>query len=507
MKSGLCTLVLLTVLSLSAWAYPADTLDAGTEKMLRSRLAEYLDALKTEPAAVQNMEVDFIINSCTDSVIRQKTALIIFDYFLNSRIMGAESVAVHLCDNWFIPGKIQMRSPDELLAARIFAEFNRSSLIGMPAPELALEDTTGSATVLFPAHPERGHGRTDGRFSILYFYDTDCAKCKMESIMLRNILDNDDFPADFYAIYTGSDKEGWLRYIDSSLTLSATKTRTIHLWDPDFTSGLQMKYGVLETPRLFLVAPDGTIAGRGLDSMALEQLLKALLAPKELEYGSKESEAFYEGIFSRDSIGCEDVKEAAGHIAARTLEEAHDTLLFKQMAGDLLYYLSGKREQAFKCGTEYLVRNLILGRDDIWDTADDTLKIVQFAEISEELLGRAAIGSKVPDIRLHATLKTAGKTRQGEFRLGRLHRETVIIFHTEGCAICKAELAAADSLLAKMDKRQRNTAVLLVDMDEILVSYPAIAEQLFNTFDLTSLPYIIRIDRKGTVIGKYISLI
>ena len=83
----------------------------------------------------------------------------------------------------------------------------------------------------------------------------------------------------------------------------------------------------------------------------------------------------------------------------------------------------------------------------------------------------------------------------------------MIIFHTEGCAICKAELAAADSLLAKMDKRQRNTAVLLVDMDEILVSYPAIAEQLFNTFDLTSLPYIIRIDRKGTVIGKYISLI
>ena len=116
--------------------------DSLLTAILTDKLEEYLDVLKTEPTDVQIKEADFLISSCNDSLVRQTVALKIFDHYLNSNIMGAEAVAVHLCDSWFIPGKIAMRSPEELMAARIFAEFNRSSLIGMKAPELALKDTT-----------------------------------------------------------------------------------------------------------------------------------------------------------------------------------------------------------------------------------------------------------------------------------------------------------------------------------------------------------------------------
>ena len=500
MKSGLPTIIVSVTALLSMPLSVSAQLDTAVSNALGAKLDEYMLIIGTEPAEVKCEETDFLISSCTDSLVRQFTALRLYSHFMESKLMGDESVAIHIFDKWFSDGKVKMKSESDFMGARIFAEFNRQSLIGKKAPELYLENDSGAYVSIF------GNDSRSDRPSILFFYDSGCATCKMESIMLRSLLNGTEYTVNLYAVYTQQSGENMERFKTEYLDIRNPQVNVEYLWDPMSVSDFQMKYGILQTPGIFLISRNGTVIGRKLDVMALGRLMEIYCKP--YEYGSRESSAFYDEVFASygGHPGSDDVKGICDAIAGKTLEQK-DTLRFKQMAGDLLYYLSGKREQAFKCGTEYLVRNLILGRDDIWDTADDTLKIVQFAEISDELLGRAAIGSKVPDIRLHATLKTAGKTRQGEFRLGRLHRETVIIFHTEGCAICKAELAAADSLLAKMDKRQRNTAVLLVDMDEILVSYPAIAEQLFNTFDLTSLPYIIRIDRKGTVIGKYISLI
>ena len=470
---------------------------------LKTKLNEYLHAIGNEPFDVQCREADFLIESCTDPVVRQAVALTIFDYYRDSRLMGAETVAVHLCDKWFIPGKISMRSQEELMAAKVFAGFNRSSLIGMDAPELCLRDTAGKKTVLFPEQ-ETSDAQTcltgrDGRFCILYFYDTSCARCKIETIMLRNVLENRNFPVDLYAVYTGDDREAWTGYIREQLGISAPDTKTVNLWDPDFTSDFQIRYGVTETPRMFLVTPDGKIAGRGLDSQALEQMLDILLAPAGIEYGSDESEALYSGIFNGTDTDSDDIRDAADHIEKRTLEQARDTMLFKQMTGDLLYYLSGQRGQAFKYGAEYVIRDKILSRPGIWNTPDDTLKIVSFAEIMEDLLGRASVGTEISPLKVHATLKTGKKARYGEFRLDRLHRDALIIFHTEGCEICKAELAAADSL--------KDSAVLMIDMDEIFSSYPEEAKELLDTFDLTSLPFIISTDRKGIITGKYLSLV
>jgi hypothetical protein len=44
--------------------------------------------------------------------------------------MGAEAVAIHVLDKWFIDGPVRMYDDVDLLHARIFADFNRQSLIG-----------------------------------------------------------------------------------------------------------------------------------------------------------------------------------------------------------------------------------------------------------------------------------------------------------------------------------------------------------------------------------------
>lgn len=485
-------------------------LDSSSRAEISAKVTEYLDAIAGEPVNVQQEEIDFLIETCSDSLVRQAVALDIYSYYLDSKIMGVEALAVYVCDKWFIPGKIKMENDMDLMGAKMFAEFNRNSLIGMQAPGLTLLDSLGNEKKLFaPAGgPDLTH---DGgkRYSILYFYATDCARCRMETIMLRNILENDNLPVDFYAIYTGKNRPEWMRYVRLQMDIDAPQTRIFHLWDPDMSSGLQMAYGILQTPGLFLVTPDGKIAGRRLDAVSLEKLLKTLSAPEELEYGGDDSGIFYDSVFMPfgDSIRCADIKMVAEHIDTLTRSKG-DTLLFKQMTGDLMYYLAKKRGQAYKCALSGLIKKQILG-SDAWRTQDDTLKVISFASILDDLLSKSPQGKKIPRADVEATLRTCGPggriiSKDGIFRTDRLGgRKNYIIFHTEGCPICKAEIQAADTLLSSEGK---GTKVLLIDMDMLFSSYPEKADLLFDRFDLTALPFIISTDRKGTVTGKYISL-
>ena len=112
---------------------------------LGSKLEEYFTALAGENAAVQSAECDYLIESCQDSLVRQYVAIKIYDHYLRSQIMGDDAVAVHIADKWFLSGAVAMKTEEDLLNARIFAEFNRSSLIGADAPVLTLFDPEGAA--------------------------------------------------------------------------------------------------------------------------------------------------------------------------------------------------------------------------------------------------------------------------------------------------------------------------------------------------------------------------
>lgn len=494
----------------------ADGLDSLRQAAISSKVREYLDAIVTEPVEIQKKETDFLIETCSDSLVRQAVALDIYSYYTESEVMGVEAVAVYVCDKWFIPGKIRMHSDMDLMGARMFAEFNRSSLIGMQAPEMVLKDSLGNDMRLFPSAQDTSHG-SDGipditenkRYRILYFYSTGCARCKIETVLLKNILENDDFPADFYAIFTGRDREEWMRHIRLQMNINTSRTGIFHLWDPHMDSDFQIKYGILQTPGLFLISPEGKILGRRLDAVSLEKMLEKELAAAEMEYGTGESSIFYDTVFKPfgESIKCSDILSVAEHIEKSTAGKG-DTLLFKQMTGDLMYYLTSKRGAAWKCALDSLVHSKILG-NPVWKTQDDSLKVVGFARILDDLLSKSPEGCPIPDLKVNATLKTAGnngsiRTKEGKFRLRKTGGKTnYLIFHTEGCPVCKAELAAADSMLQTGNKDIR---ILLIDMDMLFSSYPEQAERLFDAFDLTSMPYIVSTDRKGTVTGRYLSL-
>ena len=151
---------------------------------LGTKLEEYFAALAGDPVPVQNAECDFLIESCQDSLTRQFVALKIYDHYLNSKIMGDDGVAVHVADTWLIPGKVAMKDDMDLLNAKVFAEFNRQAQLGAAAPGLVARDPDGAAVAL----------PVEGEYTLLYFYDTSCSTCRIETPRLVNFLKNTSFP-------------------------------------------------------------------------------------------------------------------------------------------------------------------------------------------------------------------------------------------------------------------------------------------------------------------------
>lgn len=456
--------------------------DTAKIRELDARLERYFSLLETEPLEVKITECDALIEAASDKDLRQRIALKAYNHYLNSSLMGDEAVAIHLTDRWFLGGEIPMGSEKDLFDAKLFAEFNRQSLIGMPAPEVTLTDPSGE----FVKIPVIAGPTGNPRFQVLYFYDTDCAKCKLESPMLRSLLDDKDYPVDVFAVYVGREEDKWAFWRESTFRVKAPNTTVIHLWDPEDSSDYQMCYGVTVTPKMFLVGPDGVIIGRNLDTDSLEKLLDASLAALYYDYGGEEALAFFDKLFSTSGskVVPEDVTGIASMLESRTLARG-DTLSFKHLEGDLLYYLAGKRGEGYKEGTYSFIKDYILSRPDVWNNADDSLKVIGLASMMDGLLSKAPVGTRIP--------KTGIKGWNKMRRKGGL-----FFFSTTGCPVCAAEQEAADSLHLKY---------LKVDMTSLEKESPQTARQLLDFFDLSGLPHIIQTGRRGVIERRYVSLV
>ena len=337
-------------------------------------------------------------------------------------------------------------------------------------------------------------------YSVLYFYDTGCATCKVETDRLQRFIDSGEYSFKVFAIYVGADAAAWEAYRNEL-------TGVIHAWDPSVESDWQRQYGVLSTPSMFLVSPSGVILGRGLDTPALRILLNQQFSANQYVYGEAGQMSRYSQLFGvyGDTLSVDRVMDVADYMAARTYGEG-DLDSFKQIAGDMLYYLSSRREEVYRDACIPFVEKYIQKLPDVWNTAEDKAQVISLGELLVELASRTPVGSLVPDLTVHGTLRQKPclfrkGTVEGDFALRKLKGNPgYVVFYTGGCSSCKETLAAVDELVAK----KYPAKVLLVDMDALLTDEPELARTLLDTFDLSAMPYVIQLSRKGVVQHRYV---
>jgi len=263
LKRLFCIIFLFGALNTSVCIAQSDIVPAVDTSVVYSKLNEYLSALDQVDMLEACSETDLIISSVVDSVMRNEVATRVYRHFRDSKYMGAENVAIYVYDRWFAPFKTLFADPDEFDEASLYAFVNRASLLGCKAPELTLEDLDGKECTL----------PSGKRPAVLFFYSVGCPKCLYISQRLKMILSGRKL--DFYAVYVGEDDSEWAQYVKTELSVkSSCKTRVHHLKSGD--SPFSIKYGVIATPRLFLIAGDGVIVGRNLDAAALQTLLELL---------------------------------------------------------------------------------------------------------------------------------------------------------------------------------------------------------------------------------------
>ena len=426
--------------------------------------------------------------------MRQWVTLYIYDHYLKSPIMGDDAVAVHVAREWLLSGKVPMHSSLDKLNAEVFVMFNESSLIGMEAPQLSLTDPAGQSVTV----------PVKGEWNVLYFYDTSCSTCRTESARLDPYLQQNPHPVRFCAVFTGADIDSWEEYRAEHFRVDGV----IHAWDPDMESDYQMLYGVLQTPRMYLVDPDGIIVGRGLDTPALQMLLDRAFGTERYTYGSDRQMALLEELFAPygDDLQPDDILEVADYLAVRTFGEG-DLDAFKQVEGDLLYYLTSKRGEAWRDGTAAFIDKFI-DLPDIWNSPDDSLQVLPLAAMTKDLISRTPVGSPVPDLAVPGVLRRKPclfrkGSREGTWRLRTLKGDPAyIVFYAPGCACCEETLSAVDRLVAE----NRKVKVLLVNMDTLYASDPDLAQRLLDSFDLSALPFVLQLDKSGNVAHRYVNL-
>lgn len=460
---------------------------------LRAGLDEYVAAMEGRSVKTQNEEVDFLISSTKDSLSRQFVAQYLYDHYLDSRIMGAEGVAVHINDEWLESGKLTLADPSTMAFAAHHAALNRRTLLGRKAPELKLRDASG-VTVSVPSHS------LSQRPSVLFFYSTSCQKCKMESILLRSIVEDRDKEIDFYAICLDGDRNGWQDYVKEYLDFKPSGQSTVsQLWDPDESSGMKDIYGIISTPQIFLTDSEGTIIGHKLSSSALFTMLDNYYHAPTLEYGSHESMTLLEGLFSEAGT-TEEINAITDYMLAKSREEAGREG-FRQAAGDLLYFFTRERSSRSMKACEHLVENHIEKSGD-WRNPNDSLMVLGLAKMQKDLYSKAPVGKKIPDIRIRGKLtKPNGKTREGWFHTSRATRgeKALVIFHSSHCRDCKAELAAAERLAAV----STDLSILTVEIE----ANEDAREKLQELFDLSRTPQILLLDSRAKVLERYLSLL
>lgn len=225
-------------------------------------LDQFYESLLPESIEAKTLEFTRLIDSCQDSLTRQHVALNVFRHYKESKVMGDEEVAINIYDLWFKEGTVRFEGDFEKFEAEMFVDFNRQTLLGCEAPQLMMKNPKGKE-VQMPAY---------GRTAVLFFYDTACSRCKAETKVLPSVMEKFDFPVTLYAVYCSDNRKEWNSF-RRRFRIKNKNIETVHLWDPKFDSDYLKTYGVVSTPKMYLMEPGGAIIGRRLDPESLLQLI------------------------------------------------------------------------------------------------------------------------------------------------------------------------------------------------------------------------------------------
>jgi len=173
----------------------------------------------------------------------------VFNYFLwnltikyeRSEYMGFDAIFVHIVNKYYKTGQADWLN--ETVKNNIIDRANILAplLIGEPAPLMILQDTNQIPTSLYGVN---------AKYTLIYFWDTDCSHCKKETPKLKELLkeDGDSLDLKIYAVCIDTSQVAWKNYIRKN-QLNWINVNGYRSYTPDFHN----LYDVHSSPVFYLL--------------------------------------------------------------------------------------------------------------------------------------------------------------------------------------------------------------------------------------------------------------
>lgn len=445
---------------------------------------------------------------------RARLAYYIYRYYRESKIMGYDEIAVYVADAYFIKGGYTLPDTDAVMEMKLFAQTNRLSLIGMRAPGLTLEDPAGNKV-------ELANGNQD--YTVLYFYDDECASCIRTTPALMQYLIRNTEGLNFtvYMIYTQDDRERWMNYLQKAVHPFKVpdNVNIVHLWDPEMTSDFVTKYGVISTPKMFLLNRQGIIVGRDLTPAALSQVVdvqESILTPTEM---------IFERIFT-PIANTADTTLVTKEIDTFFEDSKDNPEFFHELFYTLYQYLKTSASYTLQQGAAYLANKYIAGMPELWETVTftttgETKGSVIRADFSspEDFIDQTALAvlmfyrnpldRPVADLELRTP-------KNKKFRIYDVKsRYTVLYFYNTDCALCRGVTKDLAEMYAEYGRDEMEIVAIYTGRDNKWKNYlkennpgwinlwdRKRASGMFDKYDLIDVPAIYLLDENKNTLAK-----
>ncbi|MBP5517502.1 MAG: redoxin domain-containing protein [Bacteroidales bacterium] len=455
----------------------------------------FLDKFKLSTESVRNMAIDYLMENryLTDPKMRAATAMECFRRYSSSIVMGCEGSAVYVAEKYII-GNNDISEKDRAEAAW-FDTVNKGTLVGAKAPELNLKDTAGV---------ERSVSEMMGDYSIIYFYSDDCNHCKVETPRFLEFLDNYKFsPLNVMTVYTGTDANAWKEYVKENFATINPFVNWLHVADIDRESKFPVDYGVVSTPKMFLLDHSLRIKGRGI----LTPTLKIMLDDEELK--AKQAVDYLSVIFPRELSYPEDVetelrKHSVDQIAEGT---AGNIESFRELIRHTYMFLMNSDLYPDQEAAAYTGEKYICGMREKWE---DTVFVHNVCD-AVSAYNKNKLGSKATNLMLYdvAGFPIELLSPEGEYK--------VLVFYKTTCGVCTEMLPKLFEIWNKYRRAASFTAIYVGQDETAWRKYLAQHENfmvwrqlwdkdalagLAKKYDIETTPHIYIIDPEDIVIAK-----
>lgn len=179
--------------------------------------------------------------------------------FEKSQIMGMDKVFVHMVENYYMTGKAEWVTEEQLEAITERAMALKPLLIGNKAPDINMFARDQSSLNLYSVN---------SKFTVLYFWDSECGHCKRNTPILVDLYSRmKDKGVEVFAVNTEPEREKWLAYVDEN------NYSWINVNDPYNRSGFRDKYDIWATPLIFLLDKDKKIIAKKITVEQTEEII------------------------------------------------------------------------------------------------------------------------------------------------------------------------------------------------------------------------------------------